>query len=230
MYEDSHVIVIDEIPYMVNKSALVAKIGELVVDKKIEGIVDIRDESNKNKNRIVLYLRKGVNPDAVLILLYKFTDLQTNFNINNVSLVDNATQPRLLNIKDLLLEFVTFRREVVFKRSNFQLKKAKDRLHILEGLKKAIDIIDEVIAAIRSSSTRAEAKEKLMANFDFSDEQSEYILNMRLQALVGLEIQKVVDEIEEKKRLIEDLTEIIANPARLDEVVAEEFEYMKNKY
>ncbi|MBO4203844.1 hypothetical protein J5893_03370 [bacterium] len=230
MYEDSHVIVIDEIPYMVNKSALVAKIGELVVDKKIEGIVDIRDESNKNKNRIVLYLRKGVNPDAVLILLYKFTDLQTNFNINNVSLVDNATQPRLLNIKDLLWEFVTFRREVVFKRSNFQLKKAKDRLHILEGLKKAIDIIDEVIAAIRSSSTRAEAKEKLMANFDFSDEQSEYILNMRLQALVGLEIQKVVDEIEEKKRLIEDLTEIIANPARLDEVVAEEFEYMKNKY
>ena len=230
MYEDSHVIVIDEIPYMVNKSALVAKIGELVVDKKIEGIVDIRDESNKNKNRIVLYLRKGVNPDAVLILLYKFTDLQTNFSINNVSLVDNATQPRLLNIKDLLWEFVTFRREVVFKRSNFQLKKAKDRLHILEGLKKAIDIIDEVIAAIRSSSTRAEAKEKLMANFDFSDEQSEYILNMRLQALVGLEIQKVVDEIEEKKRLIEDLTEIIANPARLDEVVAEEFEYMKNKY
>ena len=230
MYEDSHVIVIDEIPYMVNKSALVAKIGELVVDKKIEGIVDIRDESNKNKNRIVLYLRKGVNPDAVLILLYKFTDLQTNFNINNVSLVDNATQPRLLNIKDLLWEFVTFRREVVFKRSNFQLKKAKDRLHILEGLKKAIDIIDEVIAAIRSSSTRAEAKGKLMANFDFSDEQSEYILNMRLQALVGLEIQKVVDEIEEKKRLIEDLTEIIANPARLDEVVAEEFEYMKNKY
>jgi DNA gyrase subunit A len=126
------VIVIDEIPYFVNKSSLVAKIGELVVDKKIDGIADIRDESNKNKNRIVLYLRKGVDPDAILILLYKFTELQTNFNINNVSLVENGAQPRLLNIKDLLREFVSFRREVVFRRSTYQLKKATDRLHILE--------------------------------------------------------------------------------------------------
>lgn len=230
VYEDSHVIVIDEIPYQVNKSSLVAKIGELVVDKKIDWIADIRDESSKNKNRIALYLRKWVDPDAILILLYKFTELQTNFNINNVSLVENASQPRLLNIKDLLIEFVTFRREVVFNRSTYQLRKAKDRLHILEGLKKAIDIIDEVIATIRGSSTRAEAKDNLMKNFDFSDEQAEYILNMRLQSLVWLEIQKVTDEIEEKKKLIEELNEIISNPARLDEIVAEEFEYMKNKY
>ncbi|GHW02687.1 DNA gyrase subunit A [candidate division SR1 bacterium] len=230
VYEDSHVIVIDEIPYLVNKSTLVAKIGELVVDKKIEGIKDIRDESNKNKNRIVLYLNKGVNPDAILILLYKFTELQTNFNVNNVSLVEAGSQPRLLNIKDLLWEFVVFRRDVVFKRSTYQLKKAQDRLHILEGLKKAIDVIDEVIATIRGSSTRAEAKENLMSKFEFSDEQAEYILNMRLQSLVGLEIQKVIDEIEEKKKLIEELTEIIANPVRLDEIVADEFEYMKNKY
>jgi DNA gyrase subunit A len=222
--------VIDEIPYFVNKSSLVAKIGELVVDKKIDGIADIRDESNKNKNRIVLYLRKGVDPDAILILLYKFTELQTNFNINNVSLVDNATQPRLLNIKDLLMEFVLFRREVVFKRSTFQLNKAKDRLHILEGLKKAIDIIDEVIATIRASESRAEAKNNLMTTFEFSEAQAEYILQMRLQSLVGLEIQKITDEIEEKKRLITELTEIINNPARLDEIVAEEFAYIKAKY
>lgn len=230
VYEDSHVIVIDEIPYFVNKSSLVAKIGELVVDKKIDGIADIRDESNKNKNRIVLYLRKGVDPDAILILLYKFTELQTNFNINNVSLVDNGSQPRLLNIKDLLIEFVLFRREVVFKRSTYQLNKAKDRLHILEGLKKAIDIIDEVITTIRGSEGRAEAKTNLMEQFSFSEAQAEYILQMRLQSLVGLEIQKITDEIEEKKKLIIELTEVINNPSRLDEVVAAEFAYMKAKY
>jgi DNA gyrase subunit A len=224
------VIVIDEIPYFVNKSSLVAKIGELVVDKKIDGIADIRDESNKNKNRIVLYLRKGVDPDAILILLYKFTELQTNFNINNVSLVDNGSQPRLLNIKDLLIEFVLFRREVVFKRSTYQLNKAKDRLHILEGLKKAIDIIDEVITTIRGSEGRAEAKTNLMEQFSFSEAQAEYILQMRLQSLVGLEIQKITDEIEEKKKLIIELTEVINNPSRLDEVVAAEFAYMKAKY
>jgi DNA gyrase subunit A len=163
-------------------------------------------------------------------LLYKFTELQTNFNINNVSLVENGAQPRVLNIKDLLMEFVVFRREVVFKRSTYQLRKAKERLHILEGLKKAIDCIDEVIATIRGSSTRAEAKENLMTKFDFSDEQTEYILNMRLQALVGLEIQKVLEEIEEKKKLIAELTEIINNPIKLDEIVAEELEYIKSKY
>jgi DNA gyrase subunit A len=230
VFEDAHVIVIDEIPYFVNKSSLVTRIAELVVDKKIDGIADIRDESNKNKNRIALYLRKGVDPDAILILLYKFTELQSNFNINNVSLVENATQPRLLNIKDLLMEFVTFRREVVFKRSTYQLAKYKDRLHILEGLKKAIDIIDEVIATIRGSENKAEAKGNLIAKFDFSEEQAEYILQMRLQSLVGLEIQKINEEIEEKKRLIEELTEILNNPEKLDGVVSDEFEYMKAKY
>jgi DNA gyrase subunit A len=208
----------------------VAKIGELVIDKKIEGINDIRDESSKNRNRIVLYLRNGVDPDAILIQLYKFTELQTNFNINNVSLVEGGRQPRLLNIKDLLMEFVTFRREIVFKRSNFQLQKATDRLHILEGLKRAVDIIDEVIATIKKSESRKEAKENLIYKFDFSEEQSEYILQMRLQSLVGLEIQKIIDEIEEKKKLITELTEIINNPAKLDTVVEEELMYMKEKY
>ena len=230
VYEDSHVIVIDEIPYLVNKSALVSKIGELVVDKKIEWISDIRDESNKNKNRIVLYLRKGVNPDAVLVQLYKFTELQTNFNINNVSLVDWWTQPRLLNIKELLMEFVTFRREVVRRRSAYQLQKAKDRLHILEWLKRAIDIIDDVIYTIRHSADKKEAKDNLMSKFEFSEEQAEYILQMRLQSLVWLEIQKIMDEIAEKQAQIAELTEILNNPFKLDEVVQSEFDYMKQKY
>jgi len=211
------VIVVDEIPYLVNKANLVSKIGELVVDKKIEGINDIRDESNKNKIRIAIYLKKGVDPDAILMQLFKFTELQTNFNLNNVSLIDQGTQPRLLNIKDLLMEFVTFRRGVVYRRSVFQLNKAKDRLHILEGLRKAIDIIDEVIDTIKKSESK-------------SEKQAEYILLMRLQSLVGLEIQKISDEIEEKIRLIEELERIISDPEKLDEVVTKEFLYMKEKY
>ena len=230
VYDGTHVIVVDEIPYLVNKANLVSKIGELVVDKKIEGINDIRDESNKNKIRIAIYLKKGVDPDAILMQLFKFTELQTNFNLNNVSLIDQGTQPRLLNIKDLLMEFVTFRRGVVYRRSVFQLNKAKDRLHILEGLRKAIDIIDEVIDTIKKSESKADARTNLMEKFWFSEKQAEYILLMRLQSLVGLEIQKISDEIEEKIRLIEELERIISDPEKLDEVVTKEFLYMKEKY
>lgn len=230
VYDGAYVIVIDEIPYLVNKSTLVAKIGELVVEKKVEGINDIRDESNRDRIRIAIYLKKGVDPEAILMQIYKFTDLQTNFNLNNVSLIESGTQPRLLNIKDLLMEFVSFRRDVVYRRSVFQLNKAKDRLHILEGLKKAIDIIDEVIETIKKSESKADARQNLMEKFWFSEKQAEYILLMRLQSLVGLEIQKIAEEIEEKIRLIEYLEAIISDPAKLDEVVAGEFTYMKNKY
>ena len=230
VYEGAHVIVIDEIPYLVNKSSLVSKIGELVVDKKIEGINDIRDESNRDRIRIAIYLKKGVDPEAILMQIYKFTDLQTNFNLNNVSLIEWGTQPRLLNIKDLLMEFVTFRREVVYRRSVFQLNKAKDRLHILEGLKKAIDIIDEVIDTIKNSESKNDARQNLMDKFGFSEKQAEYILLMRLQSLVGLEIQKISDEIDEKIRVIEYLEAIISDPEKLDQVVAEEFDYMKKKH
>lgn len=230
VYDGAHVIVIDEIPYLVNKSTLVSKIGELVVDKKIEGINDIRDESNKNKIRIAVYLKKGVDPEAILVQLYKFTDLQTNFNLNNVSLIDAGTQPRLLNIKDLLMEFVTFRRGVVYRRSVFQLNKAKERLHILEWLKKAIDIIDEVIDTIKKSESKADARMNLMEKFWFSEKQAEYILLMRLQSLVGLEIQRISDEIEEKLRVIEELERIVSDPEKLDEVVTKEMIYMKEKY
>ncbi len=228
--KNGKIIVIDEIPYLVNKATLVAKIGELVVDKKIEWVTDIRDESSKNIMRVAIYIKSEIDPYSILVQLYKQTDLQSNFNINNVSLVENGLQPRLLNIKDLLMEFVSFRRSVVYRRSIFQLAKAQDRLHILEGLKKAIDVIDEVIETIKKSDTKQDAKENLMKKFEFSDKQAEYILLMRLQSLVWLEIQRVLEEIEEKKKLIAYLEDIINNPSRLDEVVKEELEYMKKTY
>jgi len=223
-------VVITEIPYMVNKWNLVAKIWELVVNKRIEWVTDIRDETSKHKIRIVIDVKKWWDPEKILIQLYKYTDLQCNFNMNNVSLVESGKQPRLLNIKDLLMEFVTFRRSVVYRRSVFKLKKAKDRLHILEWLRKAIDVIDEVIATIRHSETKQDAKSNLMWNFDFSELQAEYILLMRLQSLVWLEILKVTDEINEKLKLIEFLEWLINDPAKLDEVVAEEMEEIKRKY
>jgi len=225
-----NVLVIEEIPYMVNKSTLVSKIGELVVDKKIDWVTDIRDESSKNIIRIAIYLKPGVDPDQILIQLYKFTELQTNFNVNNVTLIEGGLQPRLCNIKDLLMEYVTFRRQVVYRRSIFQLNKAKDRLHILEGLKKAIDVIDEVIDTIKKSNTKPDAKMNLMEKFSFSDMQAEYILMMRLQSLVGLEIQKIAEEIDEKLALIAYLESIIGDPLKLDGVISEEFDYMKQKY
>ncbi len=224
------IIVIDEIPYQINKSALVEKIGELVIDKKIDGITDIRDESAKNIIRVALSLRRGVNAQKLLTKLYKMTDLQSTFAINNVSLIEKGKQPRLLNILDLIREFVDYRRIIVYRRSVFQLSKAKDRLHILEWLRKAIDIIDEVIATIRASATKQEAKESLMLKFDFSDAQAEHILLMRLQSLVGLELNKILDEIEEKKALIDYLENIINNPEALDGVVTDEMNYIKKNY
>ncbi len=229
--EKNHkIIVIDEIPYQVNKSSLVAKIGELVIDKKIEGITDIRDESAKNIIRIAIALRPNINEKSMLAKLFKMTDLQTTFSINNVSLIEKWKQPRLLNIFDLISEFVIYRREVVYRRSVFQLGKAKDRLHLLEGLKRAIDIIDEVIETIKSSSTRQEAKDLLMSKFDFSDPQSEYILQLRLQSLVGLEMQKIVEEIEEKLKLIDYLENIINDTVALDGVVKDEMNDVKARF
>ncbi len=227
---DGKIIVIDEIPYQVNKANLVAKIWWLVVDKKLEWIEDVRDESSQDKIRITLYVKKSASAEKLLVLLYKMTELQCNFNVNNVTLVEWWIQPKLLNIKDMLVEFVTFRRKVVFRRSNFLLSKAQDRLHILEWLKKAIDIIDEVIATIRASNTKQEAKDDLMKKFDFSDSQAEHILMMRLQSLVWLEMQKVTDEIAEKKAEIEYLEWIVNDAEKLDGVVIEEMNYMKDTY
>ncbi len=222
-------IVIDELPYMVNKSNLVAKIGDLVVTKKLEWITDITDES-KNDIRVVIQLKKWLEPERILYMLYKMTDLQCNFNLNNVTLVENGLQPRMLNIKDLLVEYVEYRRLVVLRRSAFQLDKAKARLHILEGLKKAIDILDEVIDTIRKSQTKDEAKKSLITKFEFSEIQAEYILQMRLQSLVWLEIEKIINEIDEKKALIEYLEGILSDTAKRDEVVVEEMKEVKKKF
>jgi DNA gyrase subunit A len=223
-------LVVDEIPYLVNKSNLVGKIGQLVVDKKIDGVIDITDESSKDGIRIVLTIKEEFDADTILYQLYKSTDLQSNFNINNVTLIEGGIQPRLLNIKDLLEEYVAFRRSVVERRSKYQLDKAQGRLHILEGLKKAVDIIDDVIALIRNSDTKEDAKRGLMETFDFSEVQAEYILQMRLQSLVGLEIQKIIDEIADKQALIEYLMGILNDPAKRDAVVVDELTEMKNKY
>lgn len=224
------VIVFDELPYQVNKANLVAKIGDLVNEKKLEGIIDITDESSKDITRVTIQLRKWTDVDAILTKLYKYTEFQTNFSVNNVALIEEWRQPRHLNIKELLLEFVVFRRIVVRRRSEFQLDKAKSRLHILEGLQRAVDILDEVIATIRGSQVRDEAKEKLMELFGFSDEQAEYILMLRLQTLVGLEIEKILQEIADKKELIDYLTGILEDPKKLDAVVVDEMIYMKDTY
>lgn len=224
------VIVIDEIPYQVNKASLVAKIGDLVNEKKLEWIADITDESSKHLMRVTIHLRKWVNVDDILTRLYKYTELQSNFSVNNVALIEEGRQPRHLNIKDLLEEFVWFRRIVVRRRSEYQLDKAKARLHILEWLQRAIDILDEVIETIKSSQTREEAKQSLMSKFDFSDEQAEYILMLRLQTLVWLEIQKILSEIGDKKELIDYLTAILEDPKKLDGVVIDELIYIKDTY
>lgn len=223
-------IIITEIPYQVNKSMLVAKIWQLVQDKKLEWIVDITDASNRNAMRITMRLRKWVSKEEMLIRLYKYTDLQCNFNVNNVALVDSGKQPRHCTIKDLLIEFVDFRRTVVTRRSQFQLNKAKDRLHILEWLQKAIDILDAVIDLIKSSQTREEAKQWLMSSFEFSDAQAEYVLMLRLQTLVGLEIQKILGEIWDKTELVQYLEWLLSDPKKLDVVVIDELIYIKDTY
>lgn len=223
-------IVIDELPYQVNKSTLVSTIWELVNMKKIEWISDITDESNKDRIRISVELKKWTNESDILIKLYKFTSLQTTFNVNNICLSENWLQPRLMWIKDLLREFVDFRTIVITKRSQFLLDKAKDRLHILEWLQKAIDILDEIIEAIKSSNTRQEAKDKIMNNFWFSESQAEYILLLRLQTLVWLEIQKIVSEIDEKRKEIEYLTWILEDKTKLEALMIQEFNYIKDKY
>ena len=223
-------IIIDELPYQVNKANLVAKIGQLAGEGKLPGIKWIVDESNKWKIRISIDLKPGVDPQTVLIKLYKLTDLQTTFPVNNIVLTEWWLQPNLLWIKDLLTEFIKFRQNVVLRRSNYLLNKAKARLHILEGLQKAIDIIDDVIALIRWSKTREEAKQGLIEKFEFTPEQAEYILMLRLQTLVGLEIEKILKEIEEKKLDIEYLTGIVTDQDKLNALVIDELEYIKSEY
>lgn len=221
-------IVITEIPYALNKSALVEKIAQIIHEKKVEGISDLRDESDRNGIRIVLDLKKTAIPEIVINSLYKFTPLETWFGINMLAVVRN--RPQLLKLKDILVLFLEHRKEVVLNRTRFDLNKAEQRAHILEGLKIALENIDEVIELIKSSRTPGEAKEKLIKRFGFSDVQSQAILDMRLQRLTNLERDKLLAEYQELIKRIEYLQSILQNQEILIQVVREELTELKKEF
>ncbi len=222
-------IIVTEIPYQVNKANLLMKIAQLVRDKKIEGIRDLRDESAKGDIRIVIELKKDAYPKKVLNRLYQTTQLQETFHYNMLALVDGI-QPRVLNLKMILEEFLKHRREVVRRRTEFDLARARERAHILEGLRIAILKIDQVIDTIKKSKDKEEARGNLMKKFKLSEPQSVAILEMRLQQLANLERLKVEQEYEEKMKLIAELEAILASEKRMLGVIAKEVEELKNKY
>jgi DNA gyrase subunit A len=222
-------ILITEIPFQVNKSELIKKMAELVGDKKIEGIKDIRDESGREGLRIVIELKNDVPPQKILNQLYKFTDLQKNFNYNMIALVDGI-QPRLLSLKEILGYYVDYRKIVIRRRTEFDLRKAEERAHILTGLAKALDAIDKVIATIKKSKSRDDARENLMKIFKFSELQAVAILEMRLQALAALEREKIENELKEKLALIKELSLILKTPSRIVKIIKDELEEIKSKY
>ncbi len=221
-------IIITEIPYQVNKAEMIKKTADLINEKKIEGISDIRDESDRNGMRVVYELKRDAIPNVVLNNLFKYTALQTSFSINNIALVKG--KPVMLNLKDLIVEFVEFRHEVVVRRTNYELRKAEERAHILEGLIIASDNIDEVIALIRASKSPDEAREKLMERFKLSDIQSRAIVEMRLRQLTGLEQEKLRAEYEDIMKLIEDLKDILAREERRMQIIVDELIEIKDKY
>lgn len=223
------IILITEIPYQLNKSTFVTKIADLVRDKIIVGISDIRDES-KEEVRIVIELKKDAFPKKILNQLYKLTPLQTSFAFNMIALHERWLQPKLFNLLEILEEFLVHRKEIVTRRTQFELKVAEARAHILEWLKIALDNIDEVIATIKSSKSREEAHSNLMTKFKLSEKQAQAILEMQLQRLSGLERQKIEDELAEKLLLIADLKDILANPERINSIIITEFEEIKDKF
>ncbi len=223
-------IIITEIPYQVNKANLVIKIADLVKDKKLVGITDIRDESTRKGIRVVVELKKDSYPNKILNQLYKLTELQGNFNVNMIALTEQGLQPHLLNLKQVLEHFIEHRVEVVTRRTKYDLRVAKDRAHILEGLKLALDHIDEVITIIRKSKTREDAHAALMQKFKLSELQAKAILEMRLQALAGLEREKVENELKEKYKLIKYLESLLASKTKLMGVIEKELAEIKEKY
>ncbi len=225
---DRQAIIVTELPYQVNKAQLIEEIAALVRDKRIEGISDIRDESDRDGIRMVLELKKDETPGVVLNQLFKYTKLQSTFGVISLAIVRG--RPQVLPLKDLLRHFVEFRREVVVRRTAFDLRKAEERAHILEGLKLALDHLDEVIELIRRARTPAEAKEALRLRFHFSEVQAQAILDMRLQRLTGLERQKIVEEFEETLKLIERLRGILASEPLQLRIVVEELEKLKETY
>ena len=223
-------IVISSIPYQVNKAELIIKMADLVREKKIEGIRDIRDESDREeKIRIAIDLKTGTNPQNVLNNPYKYTDLEKTFHFNMIALVDGI-QPQVLRLKDILKYFIAHREIVVRRRTQFDLNKALDRAHILEGLKKALDHIDAIIKTIRASNDKDDAQKKLIAKFEFSDKQAVAILEMKLQSLANLERQRVEDELKEKQKLIKELRALLADAKKLLKVVQDELLAVREKY
>ena len=222
-------IIVTEVPYQVNKAEMIEKIANLVQEKKLEGIKDLRDESNKDGVRVVIELRKDAYPKKILNQLFKMTDLQTTFHFNTLALIDGI-QPRVLNLKNILEEFVKHRQVIIRRRTEFDLNKAEERAHILEGLKMALDKIDLIIKTIRASNDKDEAKINLISKFKFSDRQATAILEMRLQQLANLERQKIEDELKEKMALIKELKSILASVARIFSIIKKETEDIKNKY
>lgn len=221
-------IIVEELPYQVNKARLVEKIAELVRDKKIEGITDLRDESDRNGMRVVIELRRDVNPRVILNNLYKHTSLQTSFGINMLALVDG--QPQTLNLKQALVHYLNYQMEVIRRRTQFDLNKAEERAHILEGYRVALDHIDEVIALIRGSQTTVEAREGLTERFGLSEKQAQAILDMRLQRLTGLERDKIEQEYKELQKTIAHLRGILADENKIRNVVREEITEIREQY
>ena len=221
-------IIVTEIPYLVNKAEMIKKTADLVNDKKIEGISDIRDESDRNGMRIVYEIKTNAITNVVLNKLYKYTQLQSSFSVNNIALVKG--RPEALNLKDMIVHFVDHRLEVIVRRTKFDLKKAEERAHILEGLIIASDNIDEVIKLIRASKSPDEAREKLITRFELSEIQARAIVEMRLRQLTGLEQDKLRAEYEEIKKTIEDLKDILENESRRFNIIKEELTDVKDKY
>ena len=221
-------IIVTEIPYQVNKAEMIKKIADLVNDKKIEGISDLRDESDRNGMRIVFEIKRDAIANVVLNKLYKFTALQTSFSVNNICLVDG--RPRLLNLKQIIEQFILFRHEVVVRRTTFELRKAEERAHILEGLIIASDNIDEVIEIIKTSDSPDHARERLSARFGLSEIQTRAIVDMRLRHLTGLEQDKLRTEFNELMILIADLKDILGSEERRMQIIKDELNDMRTKY
>lgn len=222
-------IIVTEITYQTNKSTLIEKIADLVKEGRLTGIRDLRDESDKDGVRIVVELKKEAYPQKVLNQLYTLTDLQKNFNVNMLALVDGI-DPQILNLKSILEHYIVHREKVVVRRAEYELAKAKDRAHILEGLKKALDHIDAIIETIKKSPTKEEAHANLMKKFKLSERQATAILEMRLQTLAGLERKKIEDELDEKYRIIAELEALLASKKKIFALVKSELLELKEKY
>lgn len=225
---DREAIIITELPYQVNKARLIEKIAELVRDKKLEGISDLRDESDRDGMRIVVETKRGENALVILNQIYKHTAMQSTFGVIMLSLVDN--QPRVLNLKEMLEVFINHRHDVVVRRTRFELRKAEERAHILEGLKIALDHLDEVITLIRRSPTPEDARVGLMRQFELSTIQAQAILDMRLQRLTSMERQKLIEEYQELLKTIEYLKSVLASKALVIKIIKEELLAVKEKY